>query len=101
MIKLERRPMPNVMVALPKIGGALCSTPHSLVDAETPTTRALYRNAVKTRNPLKLPRVLQTRQQISAVSGPKFTISRGHVEEILLFNKFFFRLSIRVVVAKI
>jgi len=25
--------MPNVMVALPNIGGALCSTPQSLVDA--------------------------------------------------------------------
>jgi len=26
-IKLECGPMPNVMVALPNIGGALCSTP--------------------------------------------------------------------------
>jgi len=25
--------MPNLMVALPKIGGALCSTPQSLADA--------------------------------------------------------------------
>ena len=25
--------MPNVMVALPNIGGALCSTPQSLADA--------------------------------------------------------------------
>jgi len=25
--------MPNVMVALPKIGGALCSVPQSLADA--------------------------------------------------------------------
>ena len=31
--KLECGPMPNVMVALPNIGGALCSTPQSLVDA--------------------------------------------------------------------
>ena len=31
--KLERGPMPNVMVALPNIGGALCSTPQSLADA--------------------------------------------------------------------
>ena len=31
--KLECRPMPNVMVALPNIGGALCSTPQSLADA--------------------------------------------------------------------
>jgi len=25
-------PMPNVMVALPNIGGAICSTPQSLAD---------------------------------------------------------------------
>ena len=27
--------------------------------------------------------------KISAVSGPKFTILPGHVEEVLLLNKFF------------
>jgi len=31
--KLECGPMPNVMVALPNAGGALCSTPQSLADA--------------------------------------------------------------------
>jgi len=46
-------------------------------------------NEGKTRNPLKLARVLQTRQQISAASGSKFTILCRHVEEILLVNKFF------------
>jgi len=66
--------MPNVMATLPNIGGALCSTPQSLADAYTV---------------LKFPGVPQTRQQISAVSRPKFTILSGHVEEILLFNKFF------------
>jgi len=45
--------------------------------------------AAKTRNPLKFAGVPQTRQQISAVSKPKFTILRGYVEEVLLFNKFF------------
>jgi len=30
--QLECGPMPNVMVALPNIGGALCSTPQSLAD---------------------------------------------------------------------
>ena len=30
---LECWPMPNVMVALPNIGGALCSAPQSLADA--------------------------------------------------------------------
>jgi len=31
----------------------------------------------------------QTRQPISATNGPKFTILWGHVDEILLFNRFF------------
>jgi len=31
--KLECGLMPNVMVALPNIGGALCSTPQRLADA--------------------------------------------------------------------
>ena len=31
--KLEYGPMPNVMVALPNISGALCSTLQSLADA--------------------------------------------------------------------
>ena len=46
-------------------------------------------NAAKTQNPLKFVGVPQTRQNISAVSGPKFTILSGHVEEVLLLNKFF------------
>jgi len=32
-VELECGPMPNLMVALPNIGGALCSTPQSLADA--------------------------------------------------------------------
>jgi len=31
--QLECGPMPNVMVALPNVGGALCSTPQSMTDA--------------------------------------------------------------------
>jgi len=31
--QLECGPMPNLMVAMPNIGGALCSTPHSVADA--------------------------------------------------------------------
>jgi len=31
--RLECGPMPNVMVALPNIGGALCLTPQTLADA--------------------------------------------------------------------
>jgi len=34
LIQLEYGPMPNVMVALPNIGGALCSMPLSLADAQ-------------------------------------------------------------------
>ena len=55
----------------------------------TPTTKVSCSNAAKTRKPLKFAGVPQTRQQISAVSMPKFTILAGHVEEVLLFNKFF------------
>jgi len=79
--------MSNVMAALPIIGGAICSTPQSLADAHY--TRVLCSNATKTRNLLKLAGVPQTRQQISAFSGPKITISWGHVEEILMCNSFF------------
>jgi len=78
--KPECGPMPNVMAALPNIGGALCSTPQ----------RVSCSNAAKTQKPLKLAGVVQTRQQISAISGAKFTILWGHEEEILLFNKFVF-----------
>jgi len=55
----------------------------------TPTTRVPCSNAAKTRNPLKLAGVPQTPETISAASGPKFAILWGHVEEILLLNKFF------------
>jgi len=78
--------MPNVMAALPNTGGTLCSTPQSLADAHYYTPCS---NAATKRNPLKLPGVPQTNETISAASGPKFTILWGHVEEILLLNKFF------------
>jgi len=63
--------MPNVMVALPNIGGALCSTPQIWL---TPTTRCRERC---------------TDAKPVAASGPKFTILCGHVEDIFLLNKFF------------
>ena len=59
--------MPNVMAALPNIGGALCSTPQSLADAHTTTLPCS--NTAKTRNPLKLAGVPQTTGPISAASG--------------------------------
>ena len=54
----------------------------------TSTERRRCSNEAKTRNPFKFAGVPQT-QPTSAISGPKFTILRGHVEETLLFNKFF------------
>ena len=78
--------MPNLMVALPNIGGTLCSTPQSLADAHYYTP---FSNAAKTQNPLKYVGVPQTTGPISAVSRPKITILTGHVEEVLMLNKFF------------
>jgi len=51
--------------------------------------RAVTLQLAKTRNPFKFAGVPQTNERISAVSGPKFAILCGHVEEILLLNKFF------------
>jgi len=67
----------------------------------TPDTGVPCSNAPKTQNPLKFAGVPQTNEMVSAASGPKFTIFWKHVEEILLFNKFFFRLSMCALVAKI
>jgi len=47
-------------------------------------------NEAKTQNLLKFGGVMQTNETILAASKLKFTILWGHVEEILLFNKFFF-----------
>jgi len=80
------------------VGGALCSTPQSLADAHYYMPCS---NAVKTRKPLKVAGVPQTPETILVASGPKFTILWVHVEEILLLNKFFFRLSTHALVAKI
>jgi len=58
--------MPNVMVALPNIGGALYSTPQSLADAHYYMSCS---NAAKTRNQLKFGGVPQTNETISVASG--------------------------------
>jgi len=79
--------MPNVMATMSNIGGALCSSPQVWL---TPNTGVPCSNTAKTRNLFKLPRVPQSNETISAASKPKFTILWGHVEEILLLNKFFF-----------
>ena len=80
--------MPNVMVALANIGGALCSTPQSVANAQY-SSAVHCSKAAKTRNPLKFAGVPQTTGSISAASGPKFTILCEHMGEILLLNKFF------------
>jgi len=54
-----------------------------------PSTGVPCSNAAKTQNPLKLAGVPQTTGSIPAAIRPKFTILWGHVEEILLLNKFF------------
>jgi len=68
------------------MGGALCSTPQSLAGAHYYMPCS---NAAKTRKPLKVAGEPQTPETISAASGSKFTILWGHVEEVLLLNKFF------------
>jgi len=68
--------MPNVMAALPNVGGALCSTPQSLADAQYYMACS---NAAKTRYQLKSARVPQNTGPISAASGLKFTILLGHL----------------------
>jgi len=78
--------MPNVIVALPNIGGALCSTPQSLADAHYQMPCS---NAAKKRKQLKFAGVPETGQPISAVSGPKFAILWGHVEDCCLTSSFF------------
>jgi len=86
---LECGPMPNVMAALPNIGGALCSTPQSFaVLVLVPRS-----NAAKKRNPLKLAGVPQTNETMSAASGPT---CGGNIAA----QQVFFQLSIHVSVAK-
>ena len=66
----------------------------------THTTRVPCSNAAKTRNPLKFAGVPQTRQQISAISRPKFTILSGHKWRRYCFLRIFFQLSIHALVPK-
>jgi len=46
-------------------------------------------NEAKTQKPLKFTGVPQTSEPISAISGPKFAILWGHVEEILTLTNIF------------
>jgi len=70
--------MPNVMVALPSIGGTLCRKVWL-----TLTTWLPCNNSAKSRKPLKLAGVPQTGKPVSAASEPKFTILWGRLEDII------------------
>jgi len=76
--------MPNVMAALPNMPSVQRRKVWLM-----PTTRVPCSNVAMTQNLLKFAGVSQTRQQISAVSRPKFTILSGYVEEVSVLNKFF------------
>jgi len=78
--------MPNLMVALSNIGGALCSTPQVSL---TLTTWQPCSNAAKARKPLKLAGVPQTPETISATSRPKFTILRDMWRRYCCLTSFF------------
>jgi len=67
----------------------------------TPTTRAPCSSAAMTRNPLIVARVPQTNDTISAASGPKFTMLYKDMWGRYCCLIFFFRLSMRALVAKI
>jgi len=62
-------------------------TEQSLVGLRTATS--LHKRNQNTKSVKKFAGVPQTGKPISAVSGPTFTILRGHLQEILLFNQFF------------
>ena len=66
-----------------------CTTPQSLADRAAGLLECRAVTLRRRETPLKFAGVPQTRQRISAVSRPKFTILSERVEEIMLFNKFF------------
>jgi len=79
--------MPNLMVALSNVGGALCSTPQSLADAH-------YLTAVQERcQDAKAVEISwgapNYRIDLSCQYRPKFAILLGHLEELLLITSFF------------
>jgi len=78
--------MPNVMAAQTNIGGTSVQRRKVLL---TPTTTVPCSNAAKTRNPLKLAGLPQTKEPISSASRPKFTIRQGHVRRYCCLTRFF------------
>ena len=78
--------MPNVMGALPNVGGALYSTPQSLADARYYMPCS---NAANARNLLKFAGVPQTTGSISALVGRSSPYCEDMWTCDVLLNKFF------------
>jgi len=74
--------MPNVMAALPNIGGTLCSTQQSLAERPLPQCRAL---TLPRRETVEISWAPNSPANESQPLGPKFTILLRHMGEILLF----------------
>jgi len=79
--------MPNVITALPNIGGALAAV------WLTPTTRVPCSNAAKTQTPVEICRgAPNARTELSRYWADVHHIVRN-LENILVLNKFYFGLS--------
>ena len=90
--------MPNVMAALPNIGGALCSTPQSLADAYH-YSAVQCSNAAKTLNPLKFvgcPKLANGSQPLVGQSSPYYEDTWRRYCCLTIFS----RLSIHALIAK-
>ena len=95
--QLECGPMPNMMVAQPNIGGALCSTPQSL--AVTPTTICRAVTLPRRETSWKLqgyPKLVNQSQPLVGRSSPYYE----KMWRTYWCLTFFFRLSIRALVHK-
>jgi len=98
--KLEWGPMPNVMVALPNIGCALCSTPNAAKFGWCPLLECRAVTLPRRESCWNLqgcPKLANRSQPLGGRSSPHYE----DVGEVSLFNKFFFRLSIHAAAAKI
>jgi len=88
------RPLLNAAVWLMEVRqGKGCTSPRDRQTSCTVWLTSIERrrcsNEANMQNTLKFAGVPQTPDPISAANGLTFTILCGHVEEILLFNKFF------------
>jgi len=93
--KLECGPMPNEMAVLPNIGGALFNAAKFRWRKQECHAVMLQRRETRW-NELGCPKLTKRSQPLVGRSSPYCQ----NVGEILLYNKFFFQLSIRAVVAK-